>query len=365
MMAQRFNVVIRPMRDDERRTVRAMMKRAFSLLDQWSFAFTPNVLVAEQDCQLVGAIVLKLFALSHNHKVGSIAWVFTIPEVRGQGLGQRLVEAGIDRCKQQGCDAILTTVEGFNTSSSKLFSTRGFKRLSPGAQFRQYGLNIVWVWCKLAHFFDMGHFLWAYPSRAVSDSPVWQWWGTVVVNSLIGLLMVWRLGDFKVIGPAVYLELLLAVVVLFGVRHLGMWLMARQQALTVRFRAWDSGYLLSAAIALIFAGAMYPIPGSAYPVTDQWRYRELLPQLGWIALAGNLPVLLIVWGAWMISQSGLLATDIQAWLDILLLVGKPLVLFDGVMLIFPFISFNGRRLWDWNKVVWAVLAVGAVTVFFV
>ncbi|MEM1254027.1 MAG: GNAT family N-acetyltransferase [Cyanobacteria bacterium P01_H01_bin.21] len=364
-MAQLFNVVIRPMRDDERRTVRAMMNRVFSLLDQWSFSFTPNVLVAEQDCQLVGAIVLKLFTLSHSHKVGAITWVFTIPEVRGQGLGQRLVEAGIDRCKQQGCDEVLTTVEGFNTSSSKLFSTRGFKRLSLGAQLRRYGLNTGWVWLNLAHYFDIGHFVWAYPDGSASDNPVWQWWGTIVVNSLIGLLMLWRLGDFNVIGPAIYLGLLLAFVVLFGARYLGMWLMARQQALTVRFRAWDSGYLLSAAIALIFAGAMYPIPGGVYPVTDQWRYRELLPKLGWIALAGNLPVLLIVWGAWILSQSGLFATDIQAWLDTLLLVGKPLVLFDSVMLVFPFVSFNGRRLWDWNKVVWATLAAGSVTVFFV
>jgi hypothetical protein len=57
--------------------------------------------------------------------------------------------------------------------------------------------------------------------------------------------------------------------------------------------------------------------------------------------------------------------SVKAWLKILLLVGKSLVLFDIAMPFFPFVSFNGRRLWDWNKIVWAVLAIAAVAVFLV
>ena len=361
-MAQVFDVVIRPMGDNERQSVHAIMRRAFPLFDQIAFSWTPNVLVAERGDQLLGAIVLKLFTLPHHRKAGSIAWVFTAPEVRGQGLGQRLVEAGLDFFEQQGCDEILVTVEGFNTSSSKLFSTRGFKILSPGSQFRRYGLATFAVWAKLSHYFDLGHFLWARPAPQASDSPTLQWWGTIVVNSLIGLLMLWRLSGSRVINPGMWLGLPLIVTVLFGVRYLGMVLMARQQGLTVRFRAWESGFLLSTAIALVFAGAMYPIPGSVYPTTTQWRYRDLLPKLNRMALAGTLPVLLLVWGAWMISQLGLLST---AWLDILLLVGKPLILFDIVMPFFPFVSFNGRRLWDWHKGTWAVLAMGTIAVFLI
>ena len=364
-MSQVSDVVIRPMRDDERGTVHAVMRRAFPLVDQWAFAWTPNVLVAERGGQLLGAIVLRLFTLPHNRKAGSVAWVFTAPEVRGQGLGQRLVEAGLDFFERQRCDEILVTVEGFNTSSSKLFATRGFKILSPGAQFRRYGLATFAVWAKLSHYFDLGHFLWVRPAPQASDSPTLQWWGTIVANSLIGLLMLWRLGDSRAINPGMWLGLPLVVMVLFGARYLGMGLMARQQELTVRFRTWESGFLLSTAIALLFPGAMYPIPGSVYPTTNQWRYRDLLSKLGRIAFAGTLPILLIVWGAWLISQLGILSTDINSWLDILLLVGKPLILFDIVIPFFPFVSFNGRRLWDWNKGIWAVLATGAITVFLI
>lgn len=355
-------VVIRPMEDDERRRVKAIMRRAFPLFDRLAFSWTPNVLVAERGGELLGAIVLKLFKLPHHRKAGSVAWVFTAPEVRGQGLGQRLVEAGLDFFERQECDQILVTVEGFNTSSSKLFATRGFKILSPGAQFRRYGLATFAIWAKLSHYFDLGHFLWVRPAPQSSDSPTLQWWGTIVANCMIGLLMVWRLGGSRAIEPDMWLALPLIVIVLFGTRYLGMRLMARQQGLTVRFRAWESGFMISTIISLIFPGAMYPIPGSVYPIKTQWRYRDLLPKLGWMALAGTLPVLFLLWGAWTISQLGLLSNP---WLDILLLVGKPLLLFDIVMSFFPFVSFNGQRLWDWNKGLWAVLAMAAIAIFLI
>ncbi|MEO0686530.1 MAG: GNAT family N-acetyltransferase, partial [Cyanobacteria bacterium J06649_11] len=195
-----------------------------------------------------------------------------------------------------------------------------------------------------------------------SDSPALQWWGTIAANSLIGLLMLWRIGDSKAINPGIWLVPLI-VIVLFGIRYLGMSLVARRQGLTVRFRAWESGFPISIAITLAFAGAMYPIPGSVYPTTNQWRYRDLLPKLGWIALAGTLPVLLILWLALVVLQLDVIPAYLRAWLNIMLLVGKPLLLFDIAMPFFPFVSFNGQRLWDWNKIVWAVLTATVVVMF--
>lgn len=76
--------------------------------------------------------------------------------------------------------------------------------------------------------------MWAYPVSKVPDSPRLQWWGVVVVKALIGLLMVWRLANFRTISPGMWLNIPLIVVVLLGVRYLGMNLMARHQKLAVR-----------------------------------------------------------------------------------------------------------------------------------
>jgi hypothetical protein len=46
-------------------------------------------------------------------------------------------------------------------------------------------------------------------------------------------------------------------------------------------------------------------------------------------------------------------------------IGLSLILFDIVLVFFPFVSFNGRRIWDWNKLLWGFLALATVMLFFV
>ncbi|MBL7162319.1 MAG: GNAT family N-acetyltransferase [Anaerolineales bacterium] len=363
-MTQASNITIRPMQAGEKKTVHGIMRQSFPLIQQWFFSWTPNVLVAERDGQLLGATVLKLFPLPGGRKGGLVYWVFTAPEARGLGLGQRLVEAALRFFEEQGCDEIMACVEGFNTSSNKLFATRGFSILSPGQQFRRYGNRVFSVWVSAFHFIDIGHFLWARPAAERPDSPTLQWWGSVVANALIALLALWRGSGFHGFDPLACLALPLMVIFFFGLRDLAMRFSARRYGLALRYRAWESGLPLSLAIAL-GAGRLFPMPGAVYPASDRWRYHDLLPRLGSIALAGALPALALTWGAWALSRFGALPPGIEAWLDFAMFVGKPLALFDIALPFFPFASFNGRRIWDRNRVVWAVLAVAAVAVFFV
>lgn len=357
------SINIRPMRTDEKQEVDSLMRQSFPLLQQWFFSWTPNVLVAEQNGQLLGAAVLDLFSLPQNRKGGLISWVFTAPEARGLGLGQQLSEAALEFFKEQGCDEVIASIEGYNTSSSKIFASRGFSIMSPGEQFRRYGLGVFGLWAKISHFFEIGHFLWVRPAAERQNSPVWQWWGNVLVNALIAWLAVWRGSGFSSIDPIAFIALPLMVILFFGVRHLAMWLTAKLQGLEVRYRVWESGFSLSIALAL-FIGNLFPMPGGVYPTSNEWRYRDLLPKLGVMALAGVLPTLILVWAIWALLEFGTVSSDVAMWLDFALQVGKPLILFDIALAFFPFVSFNGRRLWDWNRGLWAILAMAAVVVFF-
>jgi ribosomal protein S18 acetylase RimI-like enzyme len=363
MMYRFSDINIRLMRDDERSNVRSMIRRSFAFVEQYFFEWTPNVLVVEGDGQLLGAIVLKLFAISPHRQGGAIAWIVTIPEARGLGLGQCLVEAGLDFLESQGCNEILASVEGFNTSSSKLFAMRGFGILSPIAQFRRYGWGTFAVWWQISHYSELGYFLWARPAPLKIDSPTWQWWGTIAMNSALGFLGLWQLSRTEAIEPIMWLFLPPTLILLFGLRYLGMWWVARRQGLEVRFRTWESAFPLAIAIALVFAGAMFPIPGGVYPTTNQWRYRDWLPTLGWVAFAGTLPVLLLIEGVWILSQLHLPSPSLIAWLNVTLWLGKPLILFDIAMPFFPFICFNGRRLWDWNKIIWGLMTAAVIAVW--
>ena len=67
---QEREIRVRPMRAEEKGTVRGIMKRSFPIVQRWFFSFTPNVLVAELNGQLEGAIVLKLLPFSGGRRGG-------------------------------------------------------------------------------------------------------------------------------------------------------------------------------------------------------------------------------------------------------------------------------------------------------
>ena len=82
-----------------------------------------------------------------------------------------MIEAGLNFLEAQGCNELMACVEGYNTSSSKLFATQGFSILSAGEQFRRYGLGALAMWFHTFHYIDVGHFLWERPGASQPDSP--------------------------------------------------------------------------------------------------------------------------------------------------------------------------------------------------
>ncbi|NLG50035.1 MAG: GNAT family N-acetyltransferase [Chloroflexi bacterium] len=350
-------VTIRTMRAEEKPQVRRIAFRAFSFLVRLIFSWGDTVLVAERAGQLVGGIVLKVFPLARGRKAGFVAWLFSDPDARGLGVGQRLVEAAMAYFDAKGCDEVIAGIEGHNTSSSKLFATRGFGPLSPGEQWRRYGWQLPLIWWRTFHLTDVGHLFWVKPAATQEDNPAAQWWGSLLLNVLITWISirVWSETDWKTwaVVPA-------TIVVLLGVRRLGMWLAARAQGLEERYRAWESGFPLSLAIALVLRG-LYIVPGGLYPKGNDWRYRDLTPQLGRMALAGVAGPLALLWLA-----RGLAGVPaVSAVLPIINYVGFSLIILDVLVPFFPLACFNGRRLWDWSPVIWAVVAAIVVALVWI
>jgi hypothetical protein len=191
-----------------------------------------------------------------------------------------------------------------------------------------------------------------------------QWWGNWLVNALIYLIALWKNNGFGPLPLAIVIQIPLLLALFLGTRTLAMQWMAHRNKMAVRYRAWESGFPLSLLIALAFGG-QYPVPGSLYPTSDRWRYRDLQPKLGSMALAGALPTLALTWGAWALAQFGGLGPVASQWIDSVMTVSYGLVLFDIVLIFFPFVSFNGRRIWDWNKLIWGLCALATVALFFV
>ena len=300
-------ISVRRMREDETGAARSLAGLAFSRPENAFFSPPPQTLVAERDGRPVGAVVPKVFALPDRRRCGGIFWLMTDPQARGLGVGGRLVEATLGYFEEHGCREAFACVEGHNTSSSNLFAARGFAVLSPAEQLRRYGLlGTVALWVKMFRFgVDVGHFLWARPGATKPDNPGLQRRAGTLASALSFLLAGWRSGRVEGLDAMAFLGAASAVVALFGLREAAMSLAARWRGLSVRHRAWEAAFPLSAAVALM-SGWFLPAPGSVYPRGGTWRYRDLLSKLGPTAFAGASAVLLFAWAAWAVLAAATL-----------------------------------------------------------
>jgi ribosomal protein S18 acetylase RimI-like enzyme len=357
-------ISVHHMREEETGAVRSLAGQAFSRLESVFFSPPPQTLVAERNGRLVGAIVPKVFVLPDKRRCGAIFWLMTAPEARGNGVGGRLVEATLEYFEEHDCREAFACVEGYNTSSSNLFATRGFTILSPGEQLRHYGLlGTFALWIRTFRLgADVGHFLWARLEPTRQDHPGLQWCAGTCLSVLVLLLAGWRGGWVERLEPATVLGAALVIVALFGLREAAMRLAARSQGLLVQYRVWEAAYPLSAGVALML-GLFLPTPGSVYPRGGIWRYRNLLPKLGPSAFAGALAVLVFAWVTWGLLRFGGFPEEIASWLRFGHVTGQMLALFEVLLPFSIFVSFNGRRVWDWSRPAWALLAATTVGLF--
>ena len=360
---------VRRLGADDEEAVKALAGRAFSPLASLSFPRSPDALVVERGGELLGAVVLRTFELpgvgrDGHHRGGVMLWLMADPEARRLSVGGRLVEAALRSFEERGCQEVFACVEGYNTSSANLFAARGFTILSFGEQLRRYGfLGILLLWLRTSRLGgDVGHFLWARPGQPKPDNPALQWWVGVFASALVLLLAGWRSGWLGKFDSVIIPSAVVIVVALYGLREGAMWLAARLQGLSVRHRAWEAAFPLSIATALAL-GVFFPVPGSIYPRQGTWRYRDLLPKLGPMAFAGALAVLIFAWAAWALAQFGEPLSVAAVWGRAAHTAGLMLAAFDVLLPFSMFSSFDGRRVWDWNRPAWAALTVAVLGLF--
>jgi GNAT superfamily N-acetyltransferase len=366
-------LTIREMRDDEKPMVKRVMRRSFNPIGWLFFSFGEKNFVAEADDRIIGAVCLSLFRMPGGRTGGLVKWIFTDPDSRGLGAAQQLVDRAVGWFGEH--EAVqFACVEGYNTSSSKLFVTRGFRRIPPGEQFRRWGLGTFRIWWNTFHLFDIGHFLWMRPatdSNAAAggapesrERPAAAWIANVVVNTLIGYAVLLRWGGFPALNGHALWHVPAILLGLFAIRSTAMVMTARARPLPVEYRIWETGLGVSFVVALVFGG-VFPVPGSYYPRRELYRYGDEIDTLGPMSLAGGLSVLVVGWGVWTLSSLVTLGSAAAGFVSIALLFVRFLLVFEFLLPVFPFASFNGRRVLDWNGCLWLVSAVAAVALIVV
>lgn len=363
---------VREMQPHEKKTLRQVMRRCFGWFASLFFDLGSKAYVYELDGRIVGGTTLSKFRIDDERSGGVVKWIFTLPEARGRGAASALLDAAMEWFDAQQCDAVFACIEGYNTASSNRFSSRGFSIMSLREQLSRYGLRTAIVWVQSVYFVTIGHFLWARvidsdeaaATRSATpgnSSQALSFLVTAALHVLFAMLLVLRSGDQLTAGFA--LTFLVIVPSLFGIRLLSMRLAASMRGLATEYRPWDAGVFLSFLVHLLFGG-IFPAAGSLYPKTGVYRYRDELPRLGFMAFAGAAELLGTGWVIYALTRSGVSFADALP-LQVALTYIRVFLIFDVPIPIFPFECFNGKRIFDWNRILWFGCAAATVGLWLV
>jgi N-acetylglutamate synthase-like GNAT family acetyltransferase len=123
------NVIVRPARPDDLEALAEFIKpfvaegrllpRTFSELED----FLPSFFVAELDGRLIGCAALEVY----SWKLAEVRSLAVAPEARGLGIGRLLVNACVDRAREQRILEVMAI-----TSSEDFFKSCGFDFTLPG-----------------------------------------------------------------------------------------------------------------------------------------------------------------------------------------------------------------------------------------
>jgi len=128
-------VVIRPIRGRELVAVHRISSTAFEIpysyetLTNYRHRARGGLLVAEVAGEIVGFVVATSPLISlWGGKVGEIAVLAVESGYRGQGIGSRLLQAGLDTLKARGMSSARLHVETGNAGAIALYERFGFAR---------------------------------------------------------------------------------------------------------------------------------------------------------------------------------------------------------------------------------------------
>ena len=355
-------VAIRPLDPGEARALATVMRRSFGGLAGMLFSPGKAAFVAELDGRVVGGVTLGAFRIDAARRGGVVKWLFTLPEARGRGVAEMLVERALAWFEEDGVTDAFACIDGLNAGSSNRFARHGFSPLGFVEQVRRYGVSLARVWWHANHVVDVGHVLWARtrgdPTKDIDDEATAPWGAggliaTVGLHAVFGVVMLARHGATMTAADVAQVAVAVAAVV--GVRTAAMALVGHAQGLRLRYRSWETGLLLAGGIAGVFGGP-FVAPGVLTPRSRTWSPRELAPALARMAFAGPTAVLALAWLAWWADAAGVAAAVASP----ILFYARSLLLVDVLLPFFPLTVFAGRRVFEASRTAWAALAVVTV-----
>ena len=88
-----------------------------------------RIYVAREGARVLGMVnIQKTVSTAEGGPVGSFEDFVVRPELRGQGLGSRLIRYAIEQCEADGLLRLILLTDGDNSGAQRLYEKAGFAR---------------------------------------------------------------------------------------------------------------------------------------------------------------------------------------------------------------------------------------------
>lgn len=334
---------IRKMRDSEALEVQKLGRRAFLGLEGIFISKPKTTFVAVIDNKIVGAAAYKFI----NTKLKNMAYIdfaFVDPKYHTQHIGTKLYKATIDYLRDQNCDALTALVKEDNVGSWKLLLNNGFKKVSFSQGVRSLGLYEMIKQFFLTPYciaIGMNFYLYLKDEKISlqenkSSSQIGLY---LITNLILSLLIIFGDVQNKITFILAYLMFLITKVAI-GFSF------TRLNNRNWKFHMNNCGGLMC--IILNMLGSVLTLTGNWYPEsyekTDKFR-----KDIGIIALAEwILTLTFYLISAYFINK--------HIFFKYLLKISGTFLIYT-IIILYPFESYGGKRVYDWNKFIYGFIAI--------
>lgn len=339
-------ILFREIHTDEVEAVHKLGQRGFVGFESLWVSKPKRALLAIKDGEIAGAMLYKILQ-SGNKKVGYVDFIFTDPAVHGQGVGNLLFQEGITHLWAQGCDALTAIVKDDNVASWSLFMKNGFTRASLIQAAKIFGIyGIIKQYFITPHCISIGMDYYI----ALREKPIANKEGSLnqiglylLINGLIILPILLRIDNIHLFLTT-YLLMLFSIILTSAMSTM----FSKRQW---RFRSTNGGGLISFLLNFV---TIYPMIGKWYPAHYE-KSPNFRKEVGINALSEW--ILLVV-----IAIVSIQFSDKFPSLRIAGEISGLLCLYRCIPF-YPFESFGGRRVFDWNRLVFGIFALSSILLF--
>lgn len=343
------DVFIREMLPEEAKEVQKVGRRAFTWFEGLWVPKPKQALVAVKDDKIAGAIIYK-YIKAGGRTTGYYDYGFVDPAYHNQGIGNTLYKGAADYLWEQGCDSLSAAVKDDNVGSWGLLLKNGFKRISIPELIRQFGFMGAakhYLFSPYCVGIGMDYYV-ASKNKDFEEKggTMKQISSYLLANLLLSFFLLFQTSRHIISFLAAYMSLLVLVMA-------ASWLGTRSSKRTWEYRLNNGGAVIS---ALVNLGGVFPMVGNWYPDryenTDEFR-RDMglaaLPE--WMLL-----VAVTVFSS--LFPPELLYTRYLSQISAVFLIYR-------LIPVYPFESFGGRRVYDWNKLLYLGMAVITIVVLII